>query len=316
MASPAGTSFYQAFGEDEQTPLRRSSSRILRTASLTFTGGATVVPPALESFTEARSEEQTLRRMSRSSVQQRMFEELWYRYQIQISACIGLLVAFCFMMIILFLRAMLAVVLYRHERCDQPLRFYLATSFSVGQITPQIVKRLQRMSWAQGPRVSARISFAGSFPGWAVLVWGIHMMCACKTCPETNPGLYYPTKSFIYAQVLLFALTSVFFSVGYRTVLTYWSTVADRMRPGCDAAVRELPKVPQDSSKLIDAEDGEVMECPICCEAFSGDSAIVSTPCSHYFHEDCLARWCTNHIDCPMCRAPVGKANQRSVEAC
>jgi len=310
MATPSGA--WHRLGDEEEgaTPLRRSSSQLLRAASSTFTGGATVLPPHGD-----RSNRNVLRRQNRSTVQQRMMEELWRRYQIRISLFIFTLVLFSFTMIWLFFDALNAVLLYNNLPCDQPLRFYLMTSFFVGQITPQIVKGLQQMPWTQSPRLTVLISMAGAIPGWIVIAWGFFMVNSCHTCQLTNPQLYYPTKRFILGQVVLFVLTTVFFSVGFGGVLAYVSTAADNCRPGCEPSVTKLPKVPNDSEELID-EDGQSMECPICTDMFSANTkVVVRTHCGHHFHQACLARWCRNHLDCPMCRTTVGDMASPTAES-
>merc|ERR1711972_136585 len=187
-----------------------------------------------------------------------------------------------------------AVLVYNSLPCDQPLGSYLLVTFGVGQLTPQFVKRLQQREWAQSPRVAMAISVAGSIPGWTVIAWGFYMINASKTCMKTNPGLYYPTKHFILGQVVLFVLTTLFFSFGFAGVLAFWSTIKDDLRPGCEDTVRkQLAKVPLNSPELVDEDDGKSKECPICTETFSSTSqAVVRTPCCHYFHESCLARWC------------------------
>lgn len=292
------------------TPLWTSSSQLLRAASATLTGGSTVMPPVTtvaDTGRYAASSRQLLRQQSRTTVQQRMMEELWRRYWIHISLFIFVLVVFSFTMIWLFFDALNAVLLYNNLPCDQPLRFYLVTSFFVGQITPQMVKSLQQMRWAQSQRFAVAISMAGAIPGWIVIAWGFLMVNSCKTCQTTNPLLYYPTKHFIIGQVVLFVLTTVFFSVGFTGVLAHLSTFKDSLKPGCEPSVRKLPKVPNDSPELID-EDGQSMECPICTESYASNTkAVVRTPCGHFFHEACLARWCKNHLDCPMCRAQIGE---------
>merc|ERR1719341_2606178 len=134
------------------------------------------------------------------------------------------------------------------------------------------------------------------------------MILSCKSCQDTNPNLYYPTKHFIMGQVVLFVLTMLFFSVGFTGVLSSLSTMADNIRPGCAEAVQKLPKVASDDPELIDPEDGNVLDCPICAESLAVQSkAVVRTNCHHHFHEACLLRWCNNHMDCPMCRATVGE---------
>eukprot|EP00446_Apocalathium_sp_SHHI-4_P031186 CAMPEP_0177230872 /NCGR_PEP_ID=MMETSP0367-20130122/42452_1 /TAXON_ID=447022 ORGANISM="Scrippsiella hangoei-like, Strain SHHI-4" /NCGR_SAMPLE_ID=MMETSP0367 /ASSEMBLY_ACC=CAM_ASM_000362 /LENGTH=155 /DNA_ID=CAMNT_0018681343 /DNA_START=223 /DNA_END=687 /DNA_ORIENTATION=- len=146
---------------------------------------------------------------------------------------------------------------------------------------------------------------AGALPGWSVIFWGMWMVKSCRTCQETNPGLFYPTSNFIYGQVAMCFITTLFYSLGFTGVLAYLHAASGRQMPGCKTSVHQLPKVPNDATELIDSEDSSIMDCPICTSTL-GEDVVVRTNCSHHFHEECLARWCKNHVDCPLCRAQVG----------
>merc|ERR1719362_114821 len=88
------------------------------------------------------------------------------------------------------------------------------------------------------------------------------------------------------------------------------SWMKDASKMGCQKAVENLPRVRCDAPELVDDLDGEVMECPICAESFSGSDRaeggppmiVIRTPCRHHYHQECLLRWCKNHLDCPICR--------------
>ena len=32
---------------------------------------------------------------------------------------------------------------------------------------------------------------------------------------------------------------------------------------------------------------------------------VMRTPCSHYFHRECLVNWVDVKMECPTCRAPL-----------
>merc|ERR1719215_1308241 len=215
-------------------------------------------------------------------------------------------------MVALFYSALYAAVEYADKPCDQPLQYYVVTSFLVGQVTPKLVKKAQQMPWAQRPRYTVAVSMAGSVPGWIVILWGFMMTRACKTCQETNPVLYSATRNFIYGQIVLFLFTTVFFSVGFTAVLAYWHTLATQDQKGCEGAVHALVKVEHGHPELLDPDDGQVLECPTWEEAFEEPRVVVRTKCGHHFHEECLARWCKNHVDCPMCRAVIGEPDEGS----
>jgi hypothetical protein len=294
------------------TPLHQSSSRLLRAASTTYAGGAAVLPPAADSVDRRLSgRTPSMRQVNQQAVQQRMVEEIWARYRIRVSVFLVTLFSFVFTMIFVFFNAMYAVLVWGSLPCDQPLNMYLLTTLTVGQISSQLVNILLRQRWAQPQRVRIALSVSGPVPGWIVIAWGLKMLLSCRTCETTNPGLFYPTRNLVYAQTIFFVLTTIFFSIGFPGVLArLMASMADNLRPGCEKAVHELPKVSEDDPELIDPEDGAIMECPICADAFRGSTvtkAIVRTDCGHHFHEQCLATWCKNHMDCPMCREPVGR---------
>lgn len=58
-----------------------------------------------------------------------------------------------------------------------------------------------------------------------------------------------------------------------------------------------LTRVPETSR---DQED-----CPVCLEKFISGQALLSLPCNHRFHPDCLTPWLEGHEQCPYCRAHV-----------
>ena len=43
----------------------------------------------------------------------------------------------------------------------------------------------------------------------------------------------------------------------------------------------------------------EITECPICLES---EGTMISTPCGHKFHTNCLMEWLKSHDNCPVCR--------------
>jgi len=227
--------------------------------------------------------------------------ELWGRFYVPIIILFLTLVMLSVGMLCLFLWAMYAELMYAERPCDQPLKYFVLISVLVGQIKQLLVRcRQQRSSQPWLAIVIAAV------PSWLVIVWGIWMLATSKTCAQTNPGLYYPTKYYVFGQVVFCVLTTLFFSVGFTAVRMFLSSRQDHLRPGCEKAVHRLPHIPADSAELVDPEDGRAMECPICTEDLRGSGAVVRTRCEHYFHEVCLARWCTNHLDCPLCRAQVG----------
>jgi hypothetical protein len=210
--------------------------------------------------------------------------------------------------VVVFVWNIFALFAYSDKPCDQPLKYYLVTVFLFGQT----MQPLQRALLQGRSRTAVRtIRFLGALPGIFLVCWGLYMINNCETCQETNPGLYYPTKFFLFQQIALMCLigiASAAWGGGARLL-----GLLPRISTGCEQAVRHtLPKVPADAPELIDESDGTVMDCPICADSFAGEPGtpykeVVRTPCNHHFHEECLAHWCRKHLDCPLCRAQVGE---------
>ncbi|OHT07634.1 hypothetical protein TRFO_24130 [Tritrichomonas foetus] len=46
-------------------------------------------------------------------------------------------------------------------------------------------------------------------------------------------------------------------------------------------------------------------ECTICLQNVEEGEPYYSTPCHHYFHQECLSRWMEEQSICPVCRTPL-----------
>mmetsp|Transcript_8148 Transcript_8148/g.11737 ORF Transcript_8148/g.11737 Transcript_8148/m.11737 type:complete len:414 (-) Transcript_8148:40-1281(-) len=56
----------------------------------------------------------------------------------------------------------------------------------------------------------------------------------------------------------------------------------------------------QSDIKNVD-EDDEEYTCSICLCEYESNEIIVTLPCGHVYHDDCVSSWTSNHIRCPLC---------------
>ncbi|VFR02924.1 unnamed protein product [Cuscuta campestris] len=59
-------------------------------------------------------------------------------------------------------------------------------------------------------------------------------------------------------------------------------------------------------------EEEEAPPCSVCLEEYREGDVItpLSSSCSHYFHNACIAKWLRRKRTCPVCRAPVTGGRQ------
>jgi len=300
--------------------IRQHSASLLRSTSRIFAGGAAAIPAErAEDGNSAenlpiRQQSTRIAAENQDTVQQRLGEEMQTMLMGSlkwICLCLSVFTTLLITMLVLFVLAFVAVIQHNDKPCDQPLKFYLLVGILWSQV-PGPLTELVGHGWSTFNRMWLTLAF--SLPGWAVIGWGLYMVHSSETCHKTNPALFYPTKHYIYGQIAMsfFILcATIFGAFGFRRVLMILNTLI--VKPGCESAVKKLPKVPAGSRELV-AEDGEIIACPICIEALEDERGAVKTPCSHFFHEDCLAHWCKNHTDCPLCRQSVGDPDPKDGE--
>jgi len=308
----------------------RSGARLLRGTSQLFTGSAdgnhhdhelaaapaapTENTPLTESsppvLIRQQSQVAMQTNLTQDQVQQRIITDATDVFTRNVKWIVLAAVTFFVLMItmiVVFVLALCAVINFHDKPCDQPLKYYAVVLVLWNQVPGQIQQCIANESWTWKGKMALLLVLA--VPGWCIIGWGVYMITEIETCPKTNPGLYYPTRNFIFVQVFFAAIalvTTTCMALGARRLMVYAAHLMEG--PSCSDAVHALPKIAGGAPELV-ADDGEVKACPICLDALSVDA--VKTPCTHYFHEGCLANWCASHLDCPLCRQAVGEPDEK-----
>merc|ERR1719240_2237274 len=76
-----------------------------------------------------------------------------------------------------------------------------------------------------------------------------------------------------------------------------------------EGLIDQLPRIDYDPALFDDAVvHGYPSSCPLCLDAFDGQSPILCTRCTlrgHVFHKHCLRGWMQCARTCPLCRADL-----------
>lgn len=57
--------------------------------------------------------------------------------------------------------------------------------------------------------------------------------------------------------------------------------------------------------------DEEGKRCAVCLEDFQPKEEVMTTPCNHMFHEECIVPWVKSNGQCPVCRFALFERTER-----
>ena len=97
------------------------------------------------------------------------------------------------------------------------------------------------------------------------------------------------------------------------------SVLGEAQASSPSSSVRSLSKSPSSEkhkSKVVQRKryNGRQIECVVCLEEYvDGESRVMSLPCGHEFHADCITPWLVNRRrTCPICKGDVVRSLNRA----
>uniref|UniRef100_A0A7S4RYN1 RING-type domain-containing protein n=1 Tax=Alexandrium monilatum TaxID=311494 RepID=A0A7S4RYN1_9DINO len=75
----------------------------------------------------------------------------------------------------------------------------------------------------------------------------------------------------------------------------------DHLFGASEEAVAALPTQTLESTSAL----GEQTLCTICQSDFRAGETVMTLPCGHHYHGDCLKPWLGVSKNCPLCEAPI-----------
>jgi len=66
--------------------------------------------------------------------------------------------------------------------------------------------------------------------------------------------------------------------------------------PAPEQSVNQLKEI------QFNEENCQIKDCAVCQEDYKNGEILLSMPCEHIFHKDCVKKWLSMHNSCPVCR--------------
>jgi hypothetical protein len=60
-----------------------------------------------------------------------------------------------------------------------------------------------------------------------------------------------------------------------------------------------------------EAQSEDADTCPICFCEYSEGQSLITLPCKHWFHKECISRWLKRDATCPMCKLDLQEATEQ-----
>lgn len=209
------------------------------------------------------------------------------------------------------IRSWHTLIVYGAKPCDQDLAFWLLIRNMMTLLAPRMPApgELDEQE-AERQRACARW-FAALATVW--LVVGYIWTQNCTECQKTNPQLFEWVRFLTLFGLFLHFLQIFFPLLIFLCAAAYHGMVArgwiKSPNAASENAIENMREVPFSASVFgpgaapVEGRDPPPAECCCCMDEFGPEKNIVSTPCFHYFHKECLKEWLKLSKTCPLCRS-------------
>ncbi|XP_057774415.1 E3 ubiquitin ligase BIG BROTHER-related-like isoform X2 [Salvia miltiorrhiza] len=93
----------------------------------------------------------------------------------------------------------------------------------------------------------------------------------------------------------------------YEELQSLGESVGSESRGLTEDFISRLPTFRYKSNKsgLFSKKKKETEECVICCDGYKHGAKVITLPCAHHYHSNCITTWLQQNKQCPICQKEV-----------
>eukprot|EP00898_Chlorokybus_atmophyticus_P008330 jgi/Chlat1/8499/Chrsp80S07893 len=118
--------------------------------------------------------------------------------------------------------------------------------------------------------------------------WGDHLMAATAWAQQLN-----------HSRAPVWEMNPAAGAMSYEQMLALQERIG-RVQRGLPAeALSALPSAAlSHSSKAVE----DCVTCPVCIAEYAPGDEVLTLPCMHFYHTNCITRWLSSNSSCPVCK--------------
>ena len=214
----------------------------------------------------------------------------------------------------------MAMLISNDQACDIPLNMWLGVYFIMLMFETWQIEMRQRMNdshyWNSQRKLKKIVTYSGFIVketfdlSWIVYGSTLYWSDAAKECDKSGNG--FMTVMFLFiiiGMVKILLCVIVLFIVIYIVIQRKIQRRSDQL-----ASVNVLRSLQQVRFNALNQADPDE-ECVICYIEYKEEDVVTQLKCNekHIFHSECIGTWIREGKNtCPICRAPISEALNRS----